>query len=421
MHGIIDIAASLISISALFAYINHRFIGLPTTIGVMIIAMLVSLLAYLLSAFGLNDFQHEAEELLGGIDFNQTLLHGMLSFLLFAGALHVSLDDLKKQRWVILSLATVGVLLSTFLVATASYYLLQALSCHLPYQYCLLFGALISPTDPIAVMATVKRLGVSKELETTIAGESLFNDGVGVVVFTVLLLLLQTPDQITPGHVLLVFAEEAIGGIVFGLLLGALGYYLISTIDNYKVEVLITLALVMGGYGLAMAIHTSGPIAVVVAGLITGSVLRKNAMSDRTRRSIDEFWELIDEILNVILFALIGLEMLIIPFEPEWFVAGLLLIAVVILIRVFSVGVPIRIIGLRQEVAPHLVKILAWGGLRGGISVALALSLPDGEHRDLIVFITYVVVVFSIVVQGLTIGPFIRKLTSGQSSTEKGS
>lgn len=412
MHGIIDIAAALISISALFAYINHRFIGLPTTIGVMIVAMLVSLLAYLLSAFGLGDFQGQAALLLGDIDFNQTLLNGMLSFLLFAGALHVSLTDLNKQRWIILSLATFGVVISTFLVATAAYYLLSLLSCHLPYQYCLLFGALISPTDPIAVMSTVKRLGVSKELETTIAGESLFNDGVGVVVFTVLLLLLQSPEQITVGHVALVFAEEAIGGILFGLVLGALGYYLLSTIDNYKVEVLITLALVMGGYGLAMSIHTSGPIAVVVAGLITGSVLRKNAMSDKTRRTIDDFWEIIDEILNVILFALIGLEMLIIPFEAEWLIAGLLLIVIVVLVRVVSVGLPIRIIGLRMPVAPHLVKILVWGGLRGGISVALALSLPDGESRDLVVFLTYVIVVFSIVVQGLTIGPFIKKLTT---------
>ena len=412
MHGIIDIAAALISISALFAYINHRFIGLPTTIGVMIVAMLASLLVYLLSAFGLSDFENEAAELLGGIDFNQTLLNGMLSFLLFAGALHVSLSDLNKQRWIILSLATFGVVISTFLVATAAYYLLSALSCHLPYQYCLLFGALISPTDPIAVMSTVKRLGVSKELETTIAGESLFNDGVGVVVFTVLLLLLQSPEQITAGHVLFVFAEEAIGGILFGLALGALGYYLLGTIDNYKVEVLITLALVMGGYGLAMSIHTSGPIAVVVAGLITGSLLRKNSMSEKTRRRNDDFWELIDEILNVILFALIGLEMLIIPFESEWLIAGLLLILIVVLVRVVSVGVPIRLIGLRTKVAPHLVKILVWGGLRGGISVALALSLPDGEFRDLIVFLTYIIVVFSIVVQGLTIGPFIRKLTA---------
>ena len=412
MHGIIDITAALISISALFAYINHRFIGLPTTIGVMIVAMLVSLLAYLLSALGLSNLQDEAAEMLNGIDFNQTLLNGMLSFLLFAGALHVSLSDLNKQRWIILSLATVGVLISVFLVATATYYLLSVLSCHLPYQYCLLFGALISPTDPIAVMSTVKRLGVSKELETTIAGESLFNDGIGVVAFTVLLLLLQSPDQITPGHVLLVFAEEAIGGILFGLVLGALGYYLISTIDNYKVEILITLALVMGGYGLAMSIHTSGPISVVVAGLITGSVLRKNAMSDQTRRRIDDFWELIDEILNVILFALIGLEMLVIPFESQWFIAGLLLIVVVVLVRVVSVGIPIRLIGLRKKVTPHLVKILAWGGLRGGISVALALSLPAGESRDIIVFLTYVSVVFSIVVQGLTIGPVIKKFTA---------
>jgi len=402
MTSIIDIAAILISVSALFAYINLRFIGLPTTIGVMIVAMLASVLVYMLS---------EAKHMLESIDFNKTLLHGMLSFLLFAGALHVNLNDLRKQKWIILSLATVGVCISTFLVGTATYYLLEILSCHLPYIYCLLFGALISPTDPIAVMATVKRLGVSKELETTIAGESLFNDGVGVVVFMVLLMLLQTPDQIDAVHIAVLFAEEALGGIVFGLVLGALGYYLLNTIDNYKVEVLITLALVMGGYGLALYLHTSGPIAVVVAGLITGSVLRKHAMSDRTRRSVDVFWELIDEILNVILFALIGLEMLIIPFEGQWFIAGLSLIVVVVSVRVISVGVPIRLIGLKKAVAPHLVKILTWGGLRGGISVALALSLPAGEFRDLVLFITYIIVVFSIVVQGLTIGPLIKKLT----------
>ena len=411
MNSIIDVAAILISVSALFAYVNHRFLGLPTTIGVMVIAMMASLLIYVVSLLGFGDFHSQATHLLEGIDFNRTLLHGMLSFLLFAGALHVNLSDLSKQKWIILSLATVGVCISTFLVGTITFYLLAFLSCHLPFIYCLLFGALISPTDPIAVMATVKRLGVSKELETTIAGESLFNDGVGVVVFMVLLMLLQSPEQLNVGDIALLFAEEALGGIVFGLILGALGYYLINTIDNYKVEVLITLALVMGGYGLAMYLHTSGPIAVVVAGLITGSVLRKHAMSDRTRRSVDDFWELIDEILNVILFALIGLEMLIIPFEAEWFVAGLLLILVVVSVRVVSVGVPIRLIGLKHAVAPHLVKILTWGGLRGGISVALALSLPEGEFRDLVLFITYIIVVFSIIVQGMTIGPLIKKLT----------
>lgn len=411
MNNIIDLAAILISLSALFAYINHRFIGLPTTIGVMIIAMLVSLFAYILSLVGLGDFHSDAKLLLEGIDFNETLLHGMLSFLLFAGALHVNLNDLRKQKWVILSLATVGVCLSTFLVGTATYYLLNALGWHLPYIYCLLFGALISPTDPIAVMSTVKRLGVSKELETTIAGESLFNDGVGVVVFTVLLMVLNAPGELDASHVALLFAEEALGGIVFGLILGGLGYYLLKTINNYKVEVLITLAMVMGGYSLAMYLHTSGPLAVVVAGLLTGSLLRQHAMSDQTRESVDDFWELIDEILNVILFALIGLEMLIMPFEGQWLVAGLLLIVVVVLIRVVSVGLPIRIIGLKKTVAPHLVKILTWGGLRGGISVALALSLPLGESRDLVLFITYIIVVFSIVVQGLTLGPLIKRLT----------
>lgn len=411
MTSIIDLAAILISISALFAYINHRFIGLPTTIGVMLIAMLMSVMVYLVSLLGYADLHDEVKLMLGSIDFNKTLLHGMLSFLLFAGALHVNLTDLRNQKWLILSLATVGVCLSTFLVGTAAYYIFNIMGSHVTYIYCLLFGALISPTDPIAVMATVKRLGVSKELETSIAGESLFNDGVGVVVFVVLLMLLQNPDSITASHVGIILLEEAVGGIVFGLVLGALGYYLLSSIDNYKVEVLITLAIVMGGYGLAMYLHTSGPIAIVVAGLITGNVLREHAMSDQTRRSVDDFWELIDEILNVLLFALIGLEMLIIPFELQWLFAGLLMIPAVILIRFISVGLPVRFIALRQKVEPHLVKIMVWGGLRGGISVALALSLPVGEFRDLILFATYIVVVFSIVVQGLTIGPFIRKLT----------
>jgi len=411
MNSIIDVAAILISISALFAYVNHRFIGLPTTIGVMIIAMLTSFLVYLFGLLGFADFEAQVSAMLSSIDFNKTLLHGMLSFLLFAGALHVNLSDLRKQKWVILSLATVGVCISTFLVGTATYYLLAALACNLPYIYCLLFGALISPTDPIAVMATVKRLGVSKELETTIAGESLFNDGVGVVVFVVLLMLLQMPGEVDLTQVGIIFLEEAIGGIVFGLILGAFGYYLTNSIDNYKVEVLITLALVMGGYAMAMYLHTSGPIAIVVAGLLTGSVLRKHTMSDQTRQSVDDFWELLDEIFNVILFALIGLEMLIIPFELQWLWGALALIPIILIIRVIAVGLPIRLISLKKTMAPHLVKILAWGGLRGGISVALALSLPAGEFRDLVLFLTYIIVVFSIVVQGLTIGPFIRKLT----------
>jgi CPA1 family monovalent cation:H+ antiporter len=410
---IIDLAAILISVSALFAYVNYRFIGLPTTIGVMLIAMLMSLFVYLLGMFGFADLNQHVKVMLNDIDFNKALLHGMLSFLLFAGALHVNWQDLKKQKWVILSLATIGVCISAFLVGTIAFYLLAFLNCHIPYIYCLLFGALISPTDPIAVMATVKRLGVSKELETTIAGESLFNDGVGVVVFVVLLMLLENPEQIDAAHIAVVFLKEAVGGVVFGLLLGGLGYYLLSSIDNYKVEVLITLALVMGGYAFAMYLHTSGPIAIVVAGLLTGNVLRKHAMSDQTRQSIDDFWELLDEILNVLLFALIGLEMLIIPFQQQWLLAGLLLVPIIVLVRVISVGFPIKVMSLKRAMAPHLVKILVWGGLRGGISVALALSLPVGEFRDLVVFLTYVMVIFSIVVQGLTIGPFIRRFTNG--------
>ncbi|MGH1542516.1 MAG: cation:proton antiporter [Arenicella sp.] len=408
---ILNIFAILLSLSAVFAYINHRFIGLPTTIGVMLIALLCSVLVSIAGWLGMTGLEQQAAQLLAEIDFNIALMNGMLSFLLFAGALHVNLQELAKQKWVILSLATIGVCLSTVIVGMLTFYLLKSLGIEVGLLYCILFGALISPTDPVAVMSTVKRLGVSKELETTIAGESLFNDGVGVVIFLVLLALLQNPQAMDAGGIGLLFLEEAVGGIIFGLVLGLIGMYMLKTVDNYMVEILITLALVMGGYTLAMAIHTSGPIAIVVTGLLIGNHGRSMAMSDKTREHLDNFWELIDEILNIILFVLIGLEILILPINNLWLLAGVLVIPVVVGTRLFSVGMPIQVLRLKQNFAPNIVKILTWGGLRGGISVALALSLPAGEARDIFLVMTYVVVVFSIVVQGLTVGPLIRRLS----------
>ena len=409
---ILNILAILLTLSALFAYINHRFIGLPTTIGVMLIAMLSSVIVCTVGWLGYTGVQQEAADFLGSIDFNVTLMNGMLSFLLFAGALHVNLDDLAKLKWTILILATVGVCISTAIVGFLTYQLFQLLGINISFIYCLLFGALISPTDPVAVMATVKRLGVSKELETKIAGESLFNDGVGVVIFLVLLSLLNSPNGLDVGHAVTLFLEEAVGGVVYGVVLGGIGYYLLKSIDNYLVEILITLALVMGGYTLALAIHTSGPIAVVVAGLLIGNQGRLLAMSEKTRQHLDEFWELIDELLNIVLFVLIGLEILILPFNSILIFAGLLAIPIVVGTRFLSVGIPMQIIKLRRTFAPHVIKILTWGGLKGGISVALALSLPEGEARDVFLVMTYVIVIFSIVVQGLTVGPLIKRLSS---------
>ena len=408
---ILNIMAILLTLSALFAYINHRFIGLPTTIGVMLIALVFSFLICLTGWFGFTGFQQTAQQLLQQIDFNVTLMNGMLSFLLFAGALHVSLHDLSKQKWLILLLATVGVCISTAVVGILSFGLLSVLGINVSFIYCLLFGALISPTDPIAVMATVKRLGISKELETTIAGESLFNDGVGVVVFLVILSLVLQPESFSFSHIVHLFVVEAIGGVIFGAVLGAVGYYLMKTVDNPMVEILISLAIVMGGYALATAIHTSGPIAIVVTGLLIGNVARQRAMSANTREHLDEFWELIDEILNVILFVLIGLEILVLQANVKWIFAGLLVIPIVVGTRLLSVGLPIQALRLRRRFPDHLIKILTWGGLRGGISVALALSLPAGAERDVLLLMTYVVVLFSIVAQGLTVGGLIKRLS----------
>lgn len=404
-----DILAIVISLTAGFSYLNYRFIGLPVTIGVMIIALAASLLLHVIDLLGFHLEEHAAGWL-QSIDFNKTLLHGMLSFLLFAGALHVNLGDLFNQKWVIGSLATVGIMISTVLVGTFTYGVLTLIGIPLDWLTCLVFGALISPTDPIAVLSILKHANTPKSLEVKITGESLFNDGVGVVVFLVLVELAAGTHEPTVTHIVGLFAQEAVGGIVFGLGLGYLTYGLVKSIDSYQVEVMITLAAVTGGYALASALHLSGPLAVVVAGLLVGNHGRVLGMSDTTREHLDTFWELVDEILNAILFVLIGLEVLVLTFTQEYFLASMLLIPLILLSRVVAIGLPIALLSRVRSFTPGATWLMTWGGLRGGISVALALSLPPGPERDVIVAMTYIVVVFSIVVQGLTIEKLVKYL-----------
>ena len=407
--SLFNIIAVLITLSALFSYINYQYIKLPTTIGVMLIALLMSLTMMGVDKLAIVNLKSPVNELLGQIDFNQVLMHGMLSFLLFAGALQINLNDLSKNKWIIGGLATGGVIASTIIVGSLTWEILKLLHIEIPFIYALLFGALISPTDPIAVIGILKTANAPKSLETTIAGESLFNDGVGVVVFLVILGLTTEANGIQASHVITLFIEEAVGGVIFGLALGLIGYWMLRSIDNYQVEILITLALVMGGYALATKIHTSGPIAIVVAGLLIGNHGRHTAMSDKTREHLDMFWELVDELLNAVLFVLIGMEVLILAFRLDYIFASVATIPIVLFARFICVGVPISLLRLRKQFPPKAVRIMTWGGLRGGISVALALSIPIGPERNVIVAITYAVVIFSIVVQGLTIGMLARK------------
>ncbi len=404
---ILNTAAILITLAALFSYLNHRFLKIPTTIGIMLISLLLSLGLLLLYFLGFTQLEQQAERMVRGIDFYETLMDGMLSFLLFAGALHVNLDDLRKQKWIILLLATLGVLTSTFLVGGLSWLIFNGLGIDMPLIYCLVFGALISPTDPIAVLGVLKSVGVKKSLETKITGESLFNDGIGVVIFLVMLGLATGSEQAEAGSISLLLLQEAGGGALFGLLAGGLTIYLLRSIDNYQVEVLLTLALVMGGYAAASALHLSGPIAMVVAGLMVGNHGRILAMSRTTREHLDSFWELVDEVLNAVLFVLIGLEILLLSFRGEYLLATLAIIPAVLLARFVSVATPITLLRPYRQFSPRVIEILTWGGLRGGISVALALSLPAGAERDVILFATYGVVIFSILVQGLTIGRLV--------------
>jgi CPA1 family monovalent cation:H+ antiporter len=406
----LDAIAIVVSLTAVLAYVNHRFVRLPPNIGVLVLALLASLAMVIGHALGFGAIEARAEALLATIDFDFALLHGMLSFLLFAGALHINLDDLAEKKWIIATLATVGVVASTFLVGTAAWFLFVWLDLAIPFIWCLVFGALISPTDPIAVLGILKSAGAPKSLETKIAGESLFNDGVAVVVFLVLFEIATGSHEPSLSHIVVLFVQEAIGGAVLGLVLGLIVYRMLRSVDNYQVEVLLTLALVMGGYALATKLHLSGPVAMVVAGLMIGNHGRRLAMSDTTRRHLDTFWELVDETLNAVLFVLIGLEMVVLTFTGNYLLAGALAIPMVLAIRWLCVGIPVTLMRARYVFTDNAVKIMTWGGLRGGISVALALSLPAGPEREVILAVTYVVVVFSIVVQGLSIGPLIRRL-----------
>ncbi len=401
----------ILSISALFSYVNHKWLRMPTTIGLMLMAMVLAVPMGLLEIYNPDVF-HQACQIVLEINFKTFLLDVILSTLLFAGALHVKIRDLSRERASVLAFATVGVLISTVVTGFLLFYAFQFIGYPVQLVYCLLFGALISPTDPIAVLAILKEANVAKSLETKIAGESLFNDGVGVVVFVSILGFTGDMESAGVTEVLSLFAEEALGGIAYGLALGYLGYLLIRSIrDDPKIEVLLSLAIVLGGYALASLIHVSGPLAMVITGLFIGNKLNTDIFDQASKEHLRLFWEILDEVLNAFLFVLIGLEILTISFENYFFVAGVLTIVITLFTRWLSVFSTYKLIGSGGDPHPtRTVLILTWGGLRGAISVALALSVPVFEHRELLVFITYGVVVFSIVVQGLSIKSLVQKL-----------
>ena len=413
---VITAAGGLIALAAVFSYANHRWLKLPTTIGIMVMSLALSLVL-LAGGTLLPDTIEHAKNLVDRIDFNEALMHGMLGYLLFAGALHVKLEDLARQKFIIGSLATAGVIVSTLLVSGLAWLAFGMLGLQIDFAYCLLFGALISPTDPISVLGIMRKVGAPKSLETKMSGESLFNDGVGVVVFLGIFEAVTAGHGFDPGHVGILFFKEVVGGVVYGLVIGMIAFWMLKTVDNYQVEILVTLAVVAGGYPLAMALHVSGPIAMVVAGLLIGNHGRSLAMSPAVCEHLDTFWELVDEILNAVLFLLIGLEVLVLTLSGRYVLAGALAVPIVLLARFLSVGGAVQLLRLRREFTPHAVKILTWGGLRGGISVALALSLPRNlgggpEIREVLLTATYVVVAFSIIVQGLTIGSVIKRLAA---------
>ena len=408
-----SIVSILIVISAVFGYINVKFLKLPTTIGLMLITIILTILLLIIGQFN-DTLLLQEKEFISSIDFETILLDVMLSFLLFAGALHTNFEQLRVQRGPVLVFATLGTLASTFLVGILIFFLLQIIGLNVELIYCLLFGALISPTDPIAVLGIMKKANAPKILETKIVGESLFNDGVGVVVFLTIFSIASSPNSdLGITHVATLFAEEVIGGVTLGLILGWITYKLLKSIDDYEVEVIITIATVMGGTMLAEYLHTSAPLAMVTAGLFVGNDrVRRSAMSETTETYVDKFWELIDVLLNTILFVLIGMEMLILTLNLDAIIAGLIAVPLVLFCRYASLWFPIKFFAKKLGFVRNTNLIMTWGGLRGGISIALALSLKPEMHRELFLVITYIIVIFSIIGQGLTVESIIKKFTT---------
>lgn len=399
-----QIAALIVSLTALLAYVNARFIKLPSQIGLLAISLAASLAIVGLDAAGAIDASR-IERVVTQVNFGSTLLHGMLGLLLFAGSLHINLGELREHRWPVAVLSLFGTVASTLLVGLAMY---AVLGGTLGLMNALLFGALISPTDPIAVLGVLKSSRVPRPIEIVIAGESLFNDGVGVVLFTVLLAA-SGGEHVGAEHVAWLFVREAIGGAVFGLVLGFVGDRLISSIDDYVVEVMITLALVLGGYALAESLAISAPIAAVVAGIVIGN-RAETGMSQKTREHVMVFWQLIDEILNAVLFLMLGLEATRLQVDTQLAVAAALAVPIVLVARLVSVGASVAVLRPFMKKPPHAVKILTWGGLRGGLAVALALVLPASDQRDAILVMTFAIVAFAILVQGLTLQMLLRRL-----------
>ncbi len=406
---VFELLAVLTSITAVFAWGNYRYVKLPTTIGLLILALLGSLGLVLAGKAGLVDLG-DLTRFVESLEFDDALLNGMLGALLFAGALHMQVDKLRQHTLLISVLATVGVVTCTALVAVGSWGIFHLLGFPIPLTWCLVFGSLIAPTDPIAVGAILGNVGVPKSLSALISGESLFNDGVAVVLFIVLVGIAAGTEAATAAHITELFAVEVVGGVLFGGLLGWLVNQMMTRVDHYQVEILLTLAVVTGGYALAQRLHISGALAMVVAGLLIGSAGRASAMSDATQQRLDEFWELVDEFLNAVLFVLIGIEVVIVDFTGSYLVAGLLAFPLVLAARWLSVGAPLLALRRRVSVQPGMLTILTWAGLRGGISVALALSLPPSDYRALILTVTYVVVCLSIVGQGLTVGGVVKRV-----------
>lgn len=407
-----QIIALLLTFAALGAFVNSRFLKLPSTIGLMVFALIISLCAINLNALGLINLT-AASSFVAQIDFSDVLLHGMLSFLLFAGSLHVDLSELKKHRTIVGVLATAGVVIATFVTATLVWWVSNTLGFNFSYIQALLFGALIAPTDPVAVLGLLKESGLSKNFRIKIGCESLFNDGVGVVIFLIILTISDpTTPNLTPPQIAGLLLWEGLGSVVLGLTLGWIAYQLMASRDDYKVEVLITLALASGGYALGELIHVSAPITMVVAGLVIGNHSTVFGKPNKTRKYLDMFWELIDEILNAVLFVLIGLQMMLITITTSHLAIGLVAIIAMLVGRFVSVALPVTLMRFQRSFEPGTIPLLTWGGLRGGISIALALSLPPGDDKDLILRMTYIVVIFSVLFQGTTFRYLARRIAA---------